>query len=298
MSNSSANILKRKIEAGSTRQAKDSLQNSLVKNLEKSIGKVFLDLLGTEVHATVSDSAVATQQKTINAMTSNLFSIVNFDNELGLSGFDKVFINATISLLTSGKLDQEKARSVTNTDAVMVCHVINQILMDVFKNYQSSGENPVKMSEYETTKAPLTYLLETVKYALLRIEIQDTDNIDLGTIELAIPLACIAKISEVDSLNASSGEPEIWANTMATIARETPIELDTIVQRMSIPLGKILNFKAGDVLDLTDGSLTTLALEGRTNAGPKTIFSGQLGALKNQKAFKVTHISDKEYRLF
>ena len=298
MSTSSANILKRKIEAGSTRLAKASLQNSLVKNLEKSIGKVYLDFLGVEVLATVSDSAVATQKKTIAAMTSNLFGIVNFDNELGLSGFDKVFINTTISLLTSGKLDQGDARSVTNTDAVMARHVINQILMDVFKNYQDSDQKPIKMSEYEISKAPLTYLLDTIKYALVRIEIRDTDNIDLGTIELAIPLTCITKISEVDSLNATEGEPQKWEETMAAIAKETPLELDTIVQRMNIPIGKILNFKTGDVLDLSDGSLATLSLEAQTSAGPKTIFAGQLGALKNQKAFKISRILDEEHRLF
>ena len=298
MSISNANILKRKIEAGSIRQAKASLQNSLVKNLETSIGKVFLDILGVEVRAIVSGSTVTTQKTTIKTMTSNLFGIVSFDDEIGLSGFNTTFVNSIISLLTLGRSEKADPRSVTSSDAAMVRYIINKILTDVFENYQAADDDLVQMSEYETVKAPLTYLLNSKKYALLTIGILDVHKFDIGAIELAIPLTYITKTFPIDALPSDKDRINEWAETMATIVAESPIELDAIVQRMNVPLGKILKFKAGDLLDLTDGSLATLTLDGQTSTGPTTTFTGQLGALKSNKAFKVARIIDEEYRLF
>ena len=85
---------------------------------------------------------------------------------------------------------------------------------------------------------------------------------------------------------------------MSQIAIDAPIELNTVVNRMDVALGQIMDMKKGDLLDLANGSLTALSLEGRTSNGSKIIFTGHLGALKTHKAFKITRIPDEEYALF
>jgi len=90
---------------------------------------------------------------------------------------------------------------------------------------------------------------------------------------------------------------DMWRTSMSQIATDASIELDTIVSRMDVSLGQILDMKKGDLLELDNGSLTNLTLEGRTSKGPKVIFKGHLGALKTNKAFKITRIPDEEYAL-
>ena len=86
------------------------------------------------------------------------------------------------------------------------------------------------MQDYVLDKAPLAFLLAEMKFALLRINIEGVENVDL--------------------------------------------------------------------LDLADGSLTALSLEGRIKSGPQIIFKGHLGPLKTQKAFKITRVPDEDYALF
>jgi len=279
------------------RQAKASLQNSLVQNIEKATAKVFLDFLEIEVKAAVSERTINSHTKTIEAMTSRLFGIVNFGDDVGLTGFDAQFINAAITRLAGGTPSVTEERPVTNTDAAMFKLVINKILSQVFDSPEVS-QNDVGMQGYELEKAPLMFLLGEKKYALLRVTITDVERAGVGQFELAIPLTCMEKISAMELRNSTLLEHDAWQTAMSQIAVEAPIELDTIVNRMDVSLGKILSMKEGDLLDLANGSLTGLTLEGRTSSGTKTIFKGHLGALKTNKAFKVTRIPDEEYAMF
>ncbi len=297
MSDPGTNILRRKIEAAAVRQTKASLQNSLVQNIEKATARVFLDFLETEVVATVSDRTISSHTKTIEAMTSRLFGIVNFGDDVGLTGFDSSFINTAITHLAGGTPSASYERPVTNTDAAIFKLVINKILSQVFDQPEIT-ETDVGMHGYELEKAPLMFLLAEKKYALLRVAIKDVEGVNLGQFELAIPLTCMEKISAMELRNSTLLEHDTWRVAMSNVAVDAPIELDTIVNRMDVSLGSILGMKKGDLLDMANGSLTGLSLEGRTSSGPKTIFKGHLGALKTNKAFKITRIPDEEHTLF
>ena len=296
MSEQDTNILRRKIKAASTRQAKASLQNSLVKNIEKATAKVFLDNLNVEVTATVSERTIGSHTKTIDTMTSILFGIVDFDDEVGLTGCDARYIDTAIMHLAGGASYTGETRPVTKTDAAIFKLSINKILQLAFAQ-QDAEEFAIEMHGYEVEKAPLVFLLPEKDHALLRVHIIDNEKTDLGKFEIAIPLTCIEKISATEMRESTQIEHDIWREAMSEVAIDAPIELDTVVQRMRISLGRILEMKKGGLLDLTDGSLTSLSLEGQTSSGPKTIFKGHLGALKSQKAFKITRIPDDEYAM-
>jgi flagellar motor switch protein FliM len=297
LSGPDTNILRRKIKAAAARQAKASLQNSLVQNIEKATAKVFLDFLEIEVVAEVSERTISSHTQTIEAMTSRLFGIVSFGDNVGLTGFDSQFINTAITHLAGGESGASGDRPVTNTDAAIFKMVINKILTQVF-DMPEVTQTDVCMQGYEREKAPLMFLLAEKKYALLRVKAKDVEGAGLGQFELAIPLTCMEKISAMEQRNSTVLEHDMWRVAMSQVAIDVPIELDTIVSRMDVSLGRILDMKKGDLLDLANGSLTGLSLEGRTPYGPKTIFKGHLGALKTHKAFKITRIPDEEYALF
>ena len=297
MSGPDTNILRRKIKAAAARQAKASLKSSLVQNIEKATTKVFLDFLEIEVVAVVSERTISSHTQTIEAMRSRLFGIVSFGEDVDLTGFDSQFINTAITHLAGGTASASDERPVTNTDAAIFKLVINKILSQVFDPPEVS-ETDVGMQGYELEKAPLMFLLAEKKYALLRVTIKDVEGVNLGQFELAIPLACMEKISAMELRNSTLLEHDTWRVAMSQVAIDAPIELDTIVNRMKVSLGQILDMKKGDLLDLANGSLTALSLEGRTPNGPKIIFKGHLGALKTHKAFKITRIPDEEYALF
>ena len=247
--------------------------------------------------AAVSERTISSHIETIETMTSRLFGIVSFGDDVGLTGFDSRFINTAITHLAGGVASANDERPVTNTDAAIFKLVINKILSQVF-DLSEVSETDVGMQGYELEKAPLMFLLAEKKYALLRVNIKDVGGTDLGQFELAIPLTCMEKISAMEQRHSTLLEHDTWRVAMSQIAIDAPIELDTIVQRMDVSLGKILDMKKGELLDLSNGSLTTLSLEGQTPSGPKIIFRGHLGALKTHKAFKITRIPDEEYALF
>ena len=226
-----------------------------------------------------------------------MFGIVSFGEDVGLTGFDSQFINTAITHLAGGVSGASGDRPVTNTDAAIFKLVINKILTQVF-DMPEVTQTDVGMQGYEREKAPLMFLLAEKKYALLRVNINDVEGAGLGRFELAIPLTCMEKISAMEQRNSTLQEHDTWRVAMSQIAMDAPIELDTIVSRMDVSLGQILDMKKGDLLDLANGSLTGLSLEGRTPNGPKTVFKGHLGALKTHKAFKITRIPDEEYALF
>lgn len=296
MSEQDTNILRRKIKAASTRQAKASLQNSLVKNIEKATAKVFLDNLNVEVTATVSERTIDSHTNTIDTMSSILFGIVDFDDEVGLTGCDAQFIDRAIMHLAVGASYTGETRPVTKTDAAIFKLVINKILCLAFAQ-QDAEDFAIEMHGYEVEKAPLVFLLAEKQHALLRVHIIDNENNEIGQFEITIPLTCIEKISATEMRESTLIEQDIWREAMSEFAIDAPIDLDTVVQRMRISLGQVLEMKKGDLFDLTDGSLTSLSLEGQTSSGPKTIFKGHLGALKSQKAFKITRIPDDEYSM-
>lgn len=297
MSGRYSNILQQKIEAAEARQARASLQNSLVKDIEKATAKVFLDYLNVEITATVSERTISSHTQTIEAMSSILFGIVDFDHEVGLAACDAQFIDTLIIHLAGGAIGENEARAVTRTDAAIFKLVVNKILKQVFELHDIA-DIVSRMQNYKLEKAPLVFLLAEKKYALLRVHAHNNESIGMGKFEIVIPLSCIDRISAAEIRNSNQLEHDIWRGFMSEIAIDAPIELKTIVQRMEISLGQVLEMKKGDMLDLTDGSLTDLSLEGQTSSGPKTIFKGHLGALKSQKAFKITRIPNDEYHTF
>lgn len=175
MSGPDTNILQRKIKAAATRKAKASLQNSLVQNIEKATAKVFLDFLGIEVVATVAEHTISSHTQTIDAMSSILFGIVGFGDEVGLCGFNAQFIDTAITHLAGGSSGASVARPVTKTDAALFKLIINKILCQVFNQFEVS-EAEVGMQGYELEKAPLMFLLAEKEYALIRVHISDVET--------------------------------------------------------------------------------------------------------------------------
>lgn len=292
-------VIQRKIYAASERLAKASLQNSLVHNIERATSKVFLDMLGMEVAGAVIVSAINSHRNTIENMASVLFGILDLGEDTGLTGFDAQFIDSAVGVLSGAPHNDkvEPSREPTHTDAALVRRIINAILVEIFnaKNAPSPDELPVPgitMEGHVVDKAPLMFLLQDQRYARLRISVKGCENTLFGHFELVLPLTCIEKFATDDASGSIEVERQNWLAQMSDAAEHALLEMDSIVQRMPVPLSAILGMKKGDLLELSSGSLANLTLEASTNTGPHVIFHGQLGALKTQKAFRITHTSD------
>ena len=293
-------VIQRKIYAASERLAQASLQNSLVHNIERATSKVFLDLLGMEVGAAVIVSAINSHSNTIESMTSVLFGILNLGDDSGLTGFDAQFIDSAVGVL-SGAPHRDKTgettREPTHTDAALIRKIINAILVEIFAspNAPAPDELPaqhISMEGHVVEKAPLMFLLKDHRYARLRISIQGNGDALFGHFELVLPLACIEKFATYDASGSVEVERQNWQTQMSEAADHAALEMNSIVQQMPVPLSAILGMKKGDLLELSNGTLANLTLEATTNTGPHVVFHGQLGALKTQKAFRITHTPD------
>lgn len=293
MANSThAKLLRQKIEHAHARSARASLRESLLGEIRISLGKVFLEHLGIEVKITITDSRIGGNTAIIDRLNTSLFGLLALPGGMGLAGFDRAFIDTSV-LRLSGAADTDPAntteRAFTRTDAALAGQVVNLFLTQAFcpAPKGESAEN-FGMKAFEREKAPLPYILDDPQYALLTIQIE-SDKKTIGTLELMLPLDCISAMSETDTPDTAPIEPDIWQVHMADVAEHAPLMLDTVVERMHLPLGRVLSLKPGEMLTLPDASLQHITLEAQSTNGAVKLCDGQLGALKAFKAFRVTH---------
>lgn len=280
----SADLLRSKIQKGAERQAQSSLQHSLIAEIEHTTAKVFLELIDEEVSVRIAGRSINTPALIIDRLETPLYNMVEIQGNSGIVGISDQFMGIAVSRLTGAKNTQGKKseRPITPTDVALAGVIFSEILTQIFGA-------PIEMAGYENEKAPLVFLLPDERYAFLNIEILDKQDGTLGNIELVLPLPCIESF-----MTPSSGLPDqqsIWQDHMALIAENTPLSLDSVIQRIPVSLEGILGLKVGDILEISEGSLQHLEMEAPTTKDPHTLFKGQLGSLNAHKAFRVTGLA-------
>ncbi len=287
-----AALLRRKIEIAHARVARASLREVLLDQIRISLGKVFLEHLGLEATITIIDSRIGSNTKLIDRLQSGLFGLLALPGGTGMAGFDRNFIATAVARLSGAPdIDRTGNRPFTRTDAALAGQVINLFLEQAFSppalDDGKDGPN-FGMQGFEREKAPLSYILDDPQYALLTI-LASAGEDPLGTLELILPIGCIAVLSEGDSPDFRQAEQARWQAHMGKVAEQARLDLHTVVQHMHMPLSRVLSLKPGETLALPDASLQHMTLEARTKTGTISLCDGQLGALKAHKAFRVTH---------
>jgi len=223
-------------------------------------------------------------------MQACLFTYLPLPGGQGMAGYTPAFLDTIVGGLTGGNLlnkgDPPK-RSPTATDALLAGHFIETFLMATFHSQSTEGSG---QGRFESEKARLIYALEGSSYAFLSIKISGPENRDFGTLELTLPVNCLANFAHPESTALDVSIHSKWRNHMEEIAISTPLLLSGIVQRMPISLADIFMFKIGTYLPLPDATVSKVSLEAQTGSGNKTLCEGRLGALTSSKAFRVSRV--------
>ncbi|MEO1919165.1 MAG: hypothetical protein ABGW81_05580 [Paracoccaceae bacterium] len=140
----------------------------------------------------VSERTSRSQSSTILAMTSIIFGIVKFDDDVELCGFDASFIDIAIKNLVGGTTRDDAERTVTKTDAATFDLIINKIPTQALGPILSKN-NGILIQGYELEKAQLEFLLAERYYALLRVHIDDIKGTNLYCSNWPSPLAASKK---------------------------------------------------------------------------------------------------------
>jgi flagellar motor switch protein FliM len=118
--------------------------------------------------------------------------------------------------------------------------------------------------------------------ARLRVDMEDRG----GRIELLIPYATLEPVRELllqMFMGEKFGRDSIWETHLSSELWQTDVDIDAVLDEVTLPLGEVLNWKPGSRLNLecTPESLVQL------RCGDVQLFSGQMGRRSGKIAVKI-----------
>ena len=288
----SETILRKKIAREAERKTRDSLRTSLTPELERAISKSFLDMFDIDVNAHFTQKTLKPPAEVIDSLDTSLFNVMGMNAGAGLICVDRRFVNSVVRGLVGVKIDpaEELAeRDLTPTNVALCSHFLKKSLSEIIAKLSANGKD-VGFLDHESEKAPLAFILNEPRYAFLRMIVDDVDGGTYGQLEFVLPIPCLEIFNNPNDDSATANERYNWQQTLAVHAQTTPVEFSSVIARTHIPLSELMDMSPGNVIELGSGSIQNLRLEANTDDGVEEFYRGQLGALSQYKAFKVSDV--------
>ena len=288
----SEKIIRNKIAREAERRARDSLRTSLTPELERAISKSFLELFDLEVSAHFTQKTLNSPKEILVSLETTLFNVMGMHVGAGLICADRRFVNSVVRGLVGVKIDpaQELSdRETTPTDVALCSHFLKKSMTGIFAKLGETGKE-IGFLDHETEKAPLAFILNAPRYAFLRMIITNDDGGQFGQLEFVLPIPCLEVFAQPNDHSESADERAKWRQAFDEISQTTPLEFSSVIARTNVPLSELMDMAPGNIIELGSGSLQNLLLEANTNDGVAEFYRGQLGALSQYKAFKVSDV--------
>ena len=112
----------------------------------------------------------------------------------------------------------------------------------------------------------------------------------MGAIRLCFPIDYVEQGEFLKERSAAIKKTETspWRVKLAHNVKKLELDISVVLSKMYCSVGELSRLAPGQIIDVDEEALGALELVVTTNEGRNTIASGQLGAVKSQKAVKLT----------
>jgi flagellar motor switch protein FliM len=213
---------------------------------------------------------------------------------------DADLVNNLVEILT-GSVAVSGADAVprpfTGIDAVLCRQFVN-LLMEKFREVlgEALGRDYLghySYARYETVAVPLVHVLPRTSWAVFALTLDIGEDGRTGALQLVLPAAIFQAIDEGEialRAGADQGQEALWRNHMETALSASRMALDTVLERLMLPLGQVTGLRVGDLIDLPGGTLSGITVEMPAPKGPILLARGRLGQFAGRKVVKVTEV--------
>lgn len=222
-----------------------------------------------------------------------VFKVEEWDN-FGLITVDSSLIYSIVDVLLGGRRGTAamriEGRPYTTIERNLVERLINVVLTDLGGAFDPLASVIFRFDRLETNPrfATIARPANAAIVARLRIDMEDRG----GRLELLLPYATLEPVRELllqMFMGEKFGRDSIWENHLATELWFTDVELDAVLDEVTVSLKDVLNWEVGSRLDLQVTPDTTVDLR----CGENSMFRGRMGRKGGSIAVRIDQKLDQ-----
>ena len=222
-----------------------------------------------------------------------VFKAEEWDN-YGLLTVDSALIYSIVDVLLGGRRGTAamriEGRPYTTIERNLVERMIHVVLGDLSAAFDPLSPVTFRFERLETNPrfATIARHANAAIVAKLRIDMEDRG----GRLELLIPYATLEPVRELllqMFMGEMFGRDSIWENHLATELWFTDVELDAVLDEITISLKDVLNWEVGSRLELQVTPDTTVDLR----CGENSMFRGRMGRKGGAIAVRIDQKLDR-----
>lgn len=209
---------------------------------------------------------------------------------LGVLMLDPSVTAALIEMQTLGRLSVRPpaSRKPTRIDAAMVAGVLDRALAGLDQTLADDADRVwaggYRYASYLDEVRPLGLMLEEESYRVLSAEIVLGDGGREGAVVLVLPAAGRGELPEIAGDRAA--DPVLqFSNALAAQVEQAECQLDAVIGRLVLPIGRVLAMAPDEVLALPHAALDAVILEASDG---RRIARARLGQNRGMRALKIS----------
>ena len=216
-----------------------------------------------------------------------VFKVEEWDN-FGLITVDSSLIYSIVDVLLGGRRGTAamriEGRPYTTIEHSLVERMINVVLADLSAAFDPISSATFRFDRLETNPrfATIARPANAAIVARLRIDMEDRG----GRLELMLPYATLEPIRELllqMFIGEKFGRDSIWESHLATELWFTDVDIEAVLDEVSIPLEEILNWSVGSQIMLEATPESSVLLR----CGDVPMFRGVMGRKSGKIAVRI-----------
>jgi flagellar motor switch protein FliM len=216
-----------------------------------------------------------------------VFKAEEWDN-YGLLMVDSSLTYSIVDVLLGGRRGTAamriEGRPYTTIERNLVERLVNVVLNDLTATFDPLSPVTFRFERLETNPrfAAIARPANAAILARLRVDMEDRG----GRLELMLPYATLEPVRELllqMFMGEKFGRDSIWETHLSGELWQTEVNINAVLDEVSVPLNEVLNWKPGSRLDLevTPDSMIEL------RCGDVRLFNGQMGRKGQHIAVKL-----------
>ncbi len=227
----------------------------------------------------------------------------------GLVVIDGGIAEANLEFLLGGDAETSfdpEPRSATHLDRALARQLVDAVLCELADAFTAArteiGAVDMHCERIETSPQFAAITRPQTPAFLARIQVDIGDAGRCGQIDVVLPMPMLEPIRRYLT-EAYRGDQKandlVWARHITQALLAHPLPIDAELERLTIPLDRVMRWQVGDLLPLSADANTPVELHIRDTSGHATRISGRLGAMRGNKALRLlTDAAEKFGRPF
>ncbi|MEP3441601.1 MAG: FliM/FliN family flagellar motor C-terminal domain-containing protein [Sulfitobacter sp.] len=284
-------LLQRKARTG--REAHAARAMSLGRALRLTAAKQADQLMGLAMGTlSVTQKAIASEQLEKQLMPDSLMLLMDGPGEqVAAAMLEPALVTGLIQQQTMGNVrpapEQETARPTTATDAALCAPFVEALMTRAAMMPESPRDRNLlegyRFGVWARIPRQLLLALDAGAYEVVEMTLDLAAGTRSGKLVLILPEP-VAEVQQVDDDTAEEVPKRVATTKLDKQVMELHADLTIALTRLKMPIQKVSNLKAGDVVDI---NLSSMAQALVIDANGKVITRGTLGQIDGIRALQV-----------